>query len=152
MEQTLLNVLLVISGGCLVLDTKQLSKAIGMNYTTISEMRGLGEFPIRHILRGKRPVYPVQNVLSYLMDKPQEEGAQKRPKPAKQKSGYKLGSAGLPDMSRMAFMSGLMAHCEKLASDAEMARKGLNSLIQAEKLQADLSNKGESSIKPKGKV
>ena len=74
MEQTLLNVLLVISGGCLVLDTKQLSKAIGMNYTTISEMRSLGEFPIQHILRGKRPVYPVQNVLSYLMGETQKTG------------------------------------------------------------------------------
>lgn len=151
MEQTLLNVLLVISGGCLVLDTKQLSKAIGMNYTTISEMRSLGEFPIQHILRGKRPVYPVQNVLSYLMGEAQQSGVPIAKKSLSNKRGYKTGSSGLPDMSRLAFMSGLMNCAEELEEFSKKAKAQLQVQIAREELEFALPNIGDKSFS-KGKV
>lgn len=143
MEQTLLNVLLVISGGCLVLDTKQLSKAIGMNYTTISEMRSLGEFPIQHILRGKRPVYPIQNVLSYLMGETQKTGvpAVRKASTRKQGQGYKVGSSGLPDMSRLAFMNGLIRCAEEIEQSVVQARKALLAQIRMDDLQSSLPKK-----------
>ena len=151
MEQTLLNVLLVISGGCLVLDTKQLSKAIGMNYTTISEMRSLGEFPIQHILRGKRPVYPVQNVLSYLMGETQKSGAPVVKKSPTKKQGYKIGSSGLPDMSRLAFMNGLTRCAEEIEETVTKAKAQLQVQIAREELDAVLPRSGDKSF-PKGKI
>lgn len=141
MEQTLLNVLLVISGGCLVLDTKQLSKAIGMNYTTISEMRSLGEFPIQHILRGKRPVYPVQNVLSYLMGETQKTLMPAVRKSSRRKQGYKVGCSGLPDMSRLAFMNGLIKCAEEIEQLAVQTRKSLLAQIRLDDLQSSLPNR-----------
>jgi hypothetical protein len=150
MEQTLLNVLLVISGGCLVLDTKQLSKAIGMNYTTISEMRSLGEFPIQHILRGKRPVYPVQNVVSYLMGETQQSDVPVAKKSSSKKPGYKIGSSGLPDMSRLTFMNGLMNCAEQLEESAKKAKAQLQVQIAREELDCALPQKEvKSSTKTK---
>ena len=151
MEQTLLNVLLVISGGCLVLDTKQLSKAIGMNYTTISEMRSLGVFPIQHILRGKRPVYPVQNVVSYLMGEAQKSEVPVAKKSSSKKSGYKVGSSGLPDMSRLAFMNGLMKCAKEIEEHAKEAKAQLRAQIAREVLDSALPKTGAKNS-PKTKI
>lgn len=125
----------------MVLDTKQLSKAIGMNYTTISEMRSLGEFPIQHILRGKRPVYPVQNVLSYLMGETQKSGVPVVKKTPTKKPAYKVGSKGLPDMSRLAFMNGLIGCAEEMERSAAEARRLLVAKIHLDELEAELPNK-----------
>lgn len=146
-----MNLLMVISGGCLVLDTKQLARAIGWNYTTISEMRSLGQFPIKHILRGKRPVYPVQNVISYLMDKPQDEGTTKPKKQPKPSTVRKYGGSGLPDMSRLAFMSGLAQSCEEIESSVNRAKNELLAQISFEELEGVLPKKTVNST-PKIKI
>ncbi|WP_448363370.1 hypothetical protein [Fluviibacter sp.] len=112
-----------------------------MNYTTISEMRSLGEFPIQHILRGKRPVYPVQNVLSYLMGETQKSGVPIVKKPPTNKQGYKVGSSGLPDMSRLAFMSGLIKCVEEIEQLVVQARKSLLAQVRLDDLQSSLQNK-----------
>lgn len=142
MEQTLLNVLLVISGGCLVLNTKQLSKAIGMHYSTISEMRSLGEFPIQHVLRGKRPVYPIQNVLHFLLGREQEGGLPVVKKSTGKKASYKIGSAGLPDMSRLAFLNGLVKCSVEIEQEMIQTQKSLLAQIRLEELQDSLPKVG----------
>lgn len=134
------------------MDTKQLSKAIGMNYTTISEMRSLGEFPIQHILRGKRPVYPIQNVLSYLMGETQKIGVPAIRKSSTRKQGYKVGSSGLPDMSCLAFMNGLIKCSEEIEQLAVLARNTLRAQIRMDDLQDSLSFKLGDANFSSGKV
>ena len=123
------------------MDTKQLSKAIGMNYTTISEMRSLGEFPIQHILRGKRPVYPIQNVLAYLMGETQKTGVPALRKSSTRKQGYKVGSSGLPDMSRLAFMNGLINCAQEIEQSVVQAQKKLLAQIRLDDLHSSLPKK-----------
>lgn len=136
MEEKIIDRLLVITGGAMLMNGKQIAQALGLHPTTISELKQAGLLGIPTAAgTGKRERFSVVAVAKYLLGTAEPtptppEAPQSHQKPRKPRQG------GLPTLTqiRSLALNHFKAHCEQEAMKSAEAAQLLNHIIEREDL------------------
>lgn len=138
MEDKIIDRLLVITGGAMLMNSKQIAQALGLHQSTISELKQAGLLGIPTATgTGKRERFSVVAVARYLLGTAEPISTPPEATQSHQKPRKKIPN-GLPTVAQIRSLAlrHFQAHCADEARKSAEAAQLLNHIIEREDLIA----------------